>query len=84
MPFFPFDKASDGDVVGIEYWNANGKGMAIVAVKGYADDWAAYIGADDGWREADCIEWTIRHGCKLSHRLATAIFPRLPAELWRR
>ncbi|KKK47675.1 hypothetical protein LCGC14_3152760, partial [marine sediment metagenome] len=35
------------------YWNANGKGICIVAKEGAVQDWAAYIFADDGWSEED-------------------------------
>lgn len=65
------------------YFNANGKGIAIVAVKGGIDDWAAYIGADDGWSEDGCYEWTRHRGVKLTREQATRWFPRLPAEAYR-
>jgi len=59
-----------------EYWNANGMATAIVAVAGYAGDWAAYIGAQpDPSSERDTLEWVSRHGCKLSEHLARAVFP---------
>ena len=83
MPYLRWADAKGGDVVGVKYWNGNGRAVAIVAVRGYADDWAAYVGADDGEREADCIEWTIHNGAKLSHTDAVALFPTLPTEAWR-
>ena len=84
MPYMAWASAGAGDVVGVAYWNSNGKGIAIVAVKGSNTDWAAYAGADDGWSERECIEWTVRHGAKLSQRQAAALFPHLPLESWRR
>lgn len=57
------------------YWNSNGKGITIVAVITYGVDWAAYIGADDGWKEADCIKWTAEWGAKLSAQDAKHFFP---------
>ncbi|KKM82293.1 hypothetical protein LCGC14_1320990 [marine sediment metagenome] len=70
-------------VLSYSYWNANGKGICIAAVEGGAADWAAYIGADDGMRTEDCVEWTKRHGCKLSRKQANRWFPELPIEAYR-
>lgn len=57
------------------YWNANGMGMAIVAVAGGVD-WAAYIGAQpDPATEEATVEWASRFGCKLSERQARTFFP---------
>lgn len=84
MPYLRWADAKGGDVVGIKYWNTNGVAIAIVAVKGYADDWAAYVGADGGWKESECVEWTKRHGAKLTQAEAAALFPALPVEAWRR
>jgi len=76
-------------VVGIEgvlaynYWNCNGKGMVIVAKEGAVEDWAAYIGADDGFREEECVEWTCRQGAKLSQEQAHRWFPQFPVEAYR-
>ena len=70
-------------VLSYSYWNANGKGMCIAAVEGHAADWAAYIGADDGQRTEECVEWTIRFGCKLSRQQAHCWFPQLPIEAYR-
>lgn len=57
------------------YWNTNGKGITIVAVINEGIDWAAYIGADDGWEEEACIEWTAEHGAKLSAGDGKHFFP---------
>jgi hypothetical protein len=65
------------------YWNSNGKGVTIVAAITEDIDWAAYIGADDGWEEEACIEWTARNGAKLSVKDAKYFFPdiKLPYRL---
>lgn len=70
-------------VLDYNYWNANGVGVCIVAKEGEVADWAAYIGADGGWRTEECVEWTIRHGCKLSRNQAHRWFPNLPIEAYR-
>ena len=70
-------------VLNYNYWNANGRAMCIAAVEGHAADWAAYIGADGGWRTEECVEWTIRKGCKLSRDQANRWFPELPIEAYR-
>ena len=70
-------------VLNYSYWNANGKGICIAAVGGGIADWAAYIGADDGMRTEECVEWTIRRGCKLSRKQAHRWFPDLPIEAYR-
>ena len=70
-------------VLSYSYWNANGKGVCIAAIEGGAADWAAYIGADDGMRAEECVEWTIRRGCKLSREQAHRWFPQLPIEAYR-
>ena len=59
------------------YWNTNGKGITIVAVITQGIDWAAYIGADDGWKEEACIKWTAEHGAKLSAQDARHFFPEI-------
>lgn len=69
------------------YWNSNGKAIAIVALvslwkkgeNGEPDegDWAAYIGADDGWSEKDCIESTSSGGAQLSAEDAEHFFPEI-------
>lgn len=70
-------------VLGYNYWNANGRGLCIVAKEGEIEDWAAYIGADDGMHEAECVEWTCRFGVKLSRDQAHRWFPALPIERYR-
>ena len=70
-------------VLNYSYWNANGKGICIAAVEGAIADWAAYMGADDGMRAEECVEWTIRRGCKLSRQQAHRWFPDLPIEAYR-
>ncbi len=57
------------------YWNTNGKGITIVASISEGIDWAAYIGADEGWEEQACIEWAARYGAKLSEPDARHFFP---------
>lgn len=66
------------------YWNANGMGIAVVAVGGGAGDWAAYIGAQPdelASSEWDTVRWTARHGCKLSLDEATGFFPSLARDM---
>lgn len=62
-------------VVEGRYYNTNGKGIAIVAVITSGIDWAAYIGADNGWSEQDCIRWSAGRGAKLSAKDAKYFFP---------
>ena len=57
------------------YWNSNGKGIAIVAVITENIDWAAYIGADNGWSEEGCVNATAKYGAKLSAVDAKHFFP---------
>ena len=57
------------------YWNTNGKGITIVAVTTEGIDWAAYIGADDGWEEEACIKWAADYGAKLLESDARHFFP---------
>ncbi len=57
------------------YYNYNHHGIAIVAVITEGIDWAAYIGADDGKSEQECINQTAYHGCKLSASDARHYFP---------
>lgn len=70
-------------VLNHSYWNANGKGICILAVESGGADWAAYIGADNGWSEEECVRWTVRKGCKLSREQAHRWFPQLPIEAYR-
>jgi hypothetical protein len=57
------------------YWNTNGKGITIVASITEGIDWAAYIGADDGFEEEDCIKWAVKFGAKLPETDARHFFP---------
>jgi len=58
------------------YWNSNGIGIAIVAIRGHVEDWAAYIGAEPiGWAEQDAVNAASECGEKLGEKLARAIFP---------
>ena len=59
------------------YWNCNGKGIAIVASITNDIDWAAYIGADNGWSEEECCKWTADYGAKLSEQDARHFFPNI-------
>ena len=55
--------------------------MTIVAVitewKPGIGDWAAYIGADDGWEEEACIQNAADNGAKLSEADAGHFFPEI-------
>jgi hypothetical protein len=59
------------------YWNANGFAVAIVAKEGGVNDWAAYIGATEGVAtlEHETVKFVLAHGCKISQKIAEAIFP---------
>ncbi len=57
------------------YYNANEVGISIVASITEGIDWAAYIGGDDGFSEAHCIEWTAQKGVKLQESDARHYFP---------
>ena len=59
------------------YWNTNGKGICIIAVVSIGIDWAAYIGADNGYCEEDCELWTSEYGQKLSREDAKYFFPEI-------
>lgn len=59
------------------YWNTNGKGIAIVASITEGIDWSAYIGADNGWSEEDCINGVVDYGAKLSEKDARYFFPNI-------
>lgn len=58
------------------YWNTNGKGICVMAVITEGIDWAAYIGADNGYSESDCMSWTCEYGAKLSEEDARYFFPK--------
>jgi hypothetical protein len=59
------------------YWNCNGKGICVVATVNEGIDWTAYIGADNGYDEEECIVWTASHGAKLSKEDANHFFPNI-------
>ena len=64
------------DFLGHKYWNTCGIGIAIVAVKGGGNDWAAYIGATtDTSREAHAVNTAALEGEKLSMADALHFFP---------
>lgn len=63
-------------IIANRYWNANGIGVAVAAVQGEINDWAAYIGAQpDPTSEEETTEWARRFGCKLSMPEAFALLP---------
>ncbi len=64
-----------GKPIEARYWNTNGRGIAIVAVITEGIDWAAYIGADNGWCESDCCITAAQCGEKLSEPDARHFFP---------
>lgn len=70
-------------VLAYNYWNANGHGIVILAREGYADDWAAYIGAAGPEREEDAIAEVASQGAKLSRSQAGRWFPYLPLDAYR-
>jgi len=72
-PYYEFDQNQyEG-----RYWNSNGKGIAIVASVTKGVDWAAYIGADNGYSENACLQWTAKHGSKLLEKDARHLFPNI-------
>ena len=56
-------------------WKALDCRVLVVAVEGYAHDWAAYIGAVEGKNHNEEVEEVARHGSKLSRELAEFLFP---------
>ena len=58
------------------YWN-NGFGICIAASITEGVDWAAYIGADDGYSEESCKDNTLLNGAKLSKEDAKYFFPNI-------
>lgn len=57
------------------YWNVNFVAITIVASITHEVDWAAYIGGVFGrTREAEAIDWTLKHGAKLSEEDARYFF----------
>ncbi len=68
------------------YYNSNGKGITIVAsisiwnkdAEGIEHgDWSAYIGADNGESEENCIRFALEYGAKLSREDAKYYFPEI-------
>ena len=59
------------------YWNSNGKGICVMAVVTNGIDWAAYIGADNGYSEEECQKSTCEYGAKLSENDARYFFPKM-------
>lgn len=72
-------------VLEYSYWNTNGVGIVILAREGYADDWAAYIGAmaEPHHREEQAVQWTASNGAKLTRAEASRWFPQLPGDAYR-
>jgi hypothetical protein len=65
------------------YYNADGKGIAIVASVTPNIDWAAYIGADNGWSEDTCVSRAKDYGAKLGEKDARYYFPEFKDLLYR-
>ncbi len=59
------------------YWNSNSKGICVMAVVTNGIDWAAYIGADNGYSEKECMTSTCEYGAKLSENDARYFFPKM-------
>lgn len=76
-PYYYFEEEAHQTKYEGRYWNANGRGIAVVAVVHQGCDWAAYIGADNGQREHDCLKWAAEHGAKLSAQDAKHFFPEI-------
>ena len=72
-PYYKFDQ----DQYEGRYWNTNGVGIAVIASVTKDIDWAAYIGADNGYSEATCLQWTAKHGQKLREVDARYFFPEI-------
>ena len=62
-----------------KYWNTNGIGIAIVAVRGGNNDIAAYIGASEAGaeRQEEAEGWAKRFGAKLGKEEAFGMLPHL-------
>mgnify|MGYP000105572204 CR=1 FL=1 len=81
---YPEEVLGINRVLSYSYWNQSGIGIVIVAIEGYADDWAAYIGAGTaGISEEETVRYICRKGCKLSRRKAAAWFPQFPIKRYR-
>ena len=70
-------KVEDEQTIKGRYWNSNGKGICVVAVITEGIDWAAYIGADNGQWEDNCVQWASHYGPKLSEQDARHFFPNI-------
>ena len=70
-------------IIQSRYWNTNGIGIAIVAVRGHADDIAAYIGASipGAQRQEIAEEDAASTGAKLTHAEALQLLPTLEAQM---
>lgn len=63
-------------IIASRYWNSNGHAVAIVAVEGYAADWACYIGSSDFTDyENDVLADVASRGAKLAEKEARFFFP---------
>ena len=74
-PYYKFQEKGNRQLYEGRYWNTNGVGIGIVAVVTKDIDWAAYMGADNGWSEEACLQWTAENGAKLSAEDAKHFFP---------
>ena len=59
------------------FWNSNGYQIAIVACITKGIDWAAYIGADKSYTEAETLRTVANWGAKLSAEDAKYFFPNI-------
>ena len=84
MPF-PYTTPDGRTIIDGRFWNSVGAAVAIAAVAGGADDWAAYIGAASAASEWEAYGYVARTGAKLDRALAEFLFPDAAARLsWRR
>lgn len=75
----PFEINRVDRIIASRYWNVNGIGIAIVAVRGHNNDVAAYIGASvEGAYKIEAAEaWAVDCGSKLSRADALSLLPTL-------
>ena len=57
--------------------------VLVVAVEGYANDWACYIGAVEGKNHNIEYKQVMKHGSKLHTNLARLLFPEFDRFLYR-
>jgi len=76
LPYYCFEHTERHASYEGRYWNS-GKGICVVACVTEDVDWAAYIGADNGYREEDCLKSTAEYGSKLSENDARYFFPEI-------